>query len=80
MPPWVLIEQNEGLLVELILASPGVEVVFVDYDEAKNNRDYAATVLAEVRASGLPPEHRDRVVASLLAQRPDLTVEAAPPA
>jgi hypothetical protein len=68
---WVVIEQDEGLMVDHH-ASPGVEVVFVDYDESKQNREYAEVMLGEVRRSGLPSAHVDRIVGCLRSQWPDL--------
>jgi hypothetical protein len=71
--PWVLIEQDEGLMVDYATSGSDVEVFFIDYDESKQNKEYADDKLFELHSSDLPQNIKTAVTTELLKQWPDLT-------
>lgn len=64
MSAWVIVEQDEGLMVNTTRGGD-IEVFEVDYDEAKREggkHSYARSKIAECALSTLPQDHKDRII------------------
>lgn len=62
MNGWVIVEQDEGLMVETTFGGD-IEVFTIDYDECKNgDSDYCLEKIEECKDSSLPLLHKDRII------------------
>jgi len=74
---WVVIEQDEGLMVDY-RAQADIEVLFIDYDESKQNKEYAKEKMIDIligHYEEIPSSILDGVAKCLEKQHPGLRAE-----